>query len=337
MHLQRIADARSISNASLASIAKYDLAPTPENYAVWYEYHSGQNPTLQRMIGIIESNNRGIDEQILGDLYEDFFTSTKEEIALHGISSRVQTTLHEVLQVVESARSDARNYGDSLNSASARLGDEAGPLAELLDRLVSDAREMAMRAGRVEFRLHQSVQKVRSLEQALDDVRKEASVDGLTQIGNRRAFDARLRETAGEAMNSGEDLSLILGDLDHFKRLNDTLGHPAGDSALCIVAEVLQQSVRGQDFVARYGGEEFAVILPVTSLAAAMAVGNNIRRNVEKAQVLERITLVPAPPVTMSIGVACYDPGEPLQDWLSRADRALYRAKNEGRNRVECE
>lgn len=106
--------------------------------------------------------------------------------------------------------------------------------------------------------MQQSVQKVRSLEHALDDVRKEASTDALTRIANRRSFDARMRETVGTAMNSGEDLSLILADLDHFKIVNDTWGHPQGDGALCIVAEILQQSVRSQDLVARYGGEEFA-------------------------------------------------------------------------------
>lgn len=149
MHIERIVDARSIANASLASIAKYDLPPTPENYAVRYESHCGQNASLQRMIDIIESNSRGIDEQLIRDLYEDFFTSSKEEIALHGIAGRVQGTLREVLHVVEAARSDATRYGDSLNVAFIQLTDKAGPLAELPDSLASDRREMATRADRI--------------------------------------------------------------------------------------------------------------------------------------------------------------------------------------------
>jgi diguanylate cyclase len=338
MYLERLADAQAYANAAIASMARHGIAPNPQNFAIWYEYHTGQNADLRRMIDIIVSNRREFDERMLHELYEDYFTSTKEELALHGISVRVQDTLHEVLGLVDTAHTDATHYGAALDDVfSGQLLDDIGPLATLLQRLVTEAQEMARRSERLGHRLKQSVQTIRTLENTLDDVRREATTDGLTGIANRRAFDTILRETAAEAMNSGDELSMLIIDIDHFKKFNDTWGHQAGDDVLRIIAATLQQTIRGQDTAARYGGEEFAVILPATTLEAAVAVGNNIRRACEKRQLVTGDAQTPIDPITVSIGAACYDPGEALTNWVRRADTALYRAKEGGRNRVVCE
>lgn len=193
---------------------------------------------------------------------------------------------------------------------------------------------MAQPSERLGFRLKQSVQAIKTLEHTLDDVRREATTDGLTGIANRRAFDTILRETAAEAMNSGDDLSVLIVDIDHFKKFNDTWGHPTGDDVLRVIAATLQQTIRGQDTAARYGGEEFAVILPATPLPAAVAVGNNIRHACEKHELVTHDTEVSVGTITISIGAACYEPGEALANWIRRADGALYRAKEGGRNCV---
>jgi diguanylate cyclase len=337
VHLGRVEEAQSYASATLVSLARHEVSPTPHNFAIWYEYHAGQNPNLSATIDIIESNHRPFDEKVLSELYEGFFTSTKEELALHGISGQVQDTLHEVLNLVDNARADATRYGITLSDVSGQLITKAGPLATLLDRLVTDAREMARRSGRLGLHLRDSAQKIKTLEHALDDVRRDATTDALTGIANRRCFDATLRETAGDAMNSGDDLAILLADIDHFKKFNDTWGHQTGDNVLRMVALTLQQSVRGHDFVARYGGEEFAVILPATSLEAAVSVGNNIRRAVEKQQAFESHTQQLVGGITMSLGATCYEPGESLANWIRRADAALYSAKEKGRNCVVYE
>jgi len=118
--------------------------------------------------------------------------------------------------------------------------------------------------------------------------------------------------------------------------VNDTWGHPVGDAVLRHLAKTVQNAVRGEDCAARYGGEEFAVILPRSDGKAAVAVAENIR----KALAREPILLALDPPlksITVSIGVACYEPGDPLADWVAKADAALYRAKKGGRDRVELE
>jgi diguanylate cyclase len=193
---------------------------------------------------------------------------------------------------------------------------------------------MARRSEWLGNRLRQSVETIRTLEVTLEDVRREATTDGLTEIANRRAFDSSLRETAAAAMNSGDDLAILMIDIDHFENLNDTWGHQTGDEVLRLVAATLQKNIRGQDTAARYGGEEFLVILPATQLDGAVEVGNHIRRACERQQFTPRDAhqLVFMP--TLSIGTACYDPGEALSNWIRRADAALYRAKHGGRNCV---
>lgn len=108
-------------------MALHGVAPNPQNFAIWYEYHSGQNADLKRMIDIIVSNHREFDETMLHDLYQDFFTSTNEEQALHGVSVRVQDTLHEVLGLVDRARTDAARYGATLSDGSGQLPQNVRP------------------------------------------------------------------------------------------------------------------------------------------------------------------------------------------------------------------
>ena len=165
---------------------------------------------------------------------------------------------------------------------------------------------------------------------AVHDAERRAVVDPLTGLRNRRELE---RAMATYGPRSPEPASLVYVDLDHFKRLNDTLGHPAGDAALKHVARLLEAAVRDGDLVARIGGEEFAVWLPRTALREGIEVAERIRRSVaEKALTWSGSVY----PLTTSCGIASYP--EPIGDLLNlpaAADAALYRAKQAGRNRVE--
>ena len=156
--------------------------------------------------------------------------------------------------------------------------------------------------------------------------------DSMTRVANRRAFDERLEDAFEHARRYDRPLSLVLLDVDHFKSINDTHGHDAGDRVLRIVADVLADSSRHSDFVARVGGEEFAVILPETALFEAMQFGEKLRCNIAIAQTATG-------PITVSIGVANLPHSRvPTRaDLFHAADQALYRAKANGRNRVEME
>jgi len=159
---------------------------------------------------------------------------------------------------------------------------------------------------------------------------KQASLtDSLTGIGNKRAMNEALQKAQLVAHRHNETYSLILCDLDHFKTINDSCGHVTGDIVLKRVTEVLEFTVRSSDSVYRFGGEEFAVLLPHTDQCAAVDVAERIRSAIEAIKIdCGRHSVA----VTTSCGVALHRAGENSGQWLARADEALYRAKDQGRN-----
>lgn len=162
---------------------------------------------------------------------------------------------------------------------------------------------------------------------------ERAEVDGLTGLANRAAFNKRWAEKVAEVHRYKCALSLAMIDADHFKRINDTYGHPAGDQVLQTIAQLLQQECRTPDVVCRYGGEEFALIMPSTAPADAAAVAERIRTAISQV-VWPRH---PEHPVTVSIGLAgtpANGPSVPAEQWIDLADKNLYNAKHSGRNRV---
>jgi diguanylate cyclase len=333
MHLERLTETQVLSRAALESLRTHEIPETPDNYAIWYEYHSGHVPNLNRTIDVIVTNNLGFDEKTLIDLYATFFSSAREADAVRDTSLRVQETLRDLIGLADRAQSDSREFGTTLNTASSEFVANIESLNELIRHLVLETQEMAKRNEHIGDRLRDSAQTIETLERNLEGALRDATIDGLTGVANRKSFDTALRKMAGDAMNSGESLSLLLIDIDRFKNVNDDWGHQIGDAVLRHVAQKIFQSVRGQDHVARYGGEEFAVILPHTDTGDAVTAAQNISANLAREPIKLEVT-PPMVPVTISIGVSSYELGDPLAEWIGRTDSALYRAKNEGRNRV---
>jgi diguanylate cyclase (GGDEF)-like protein len=168
------------------------------------------------------------------------------------------------------------------------------------------------------------------LRKELATLEVQAMTDGLTGLWNRRAFNRRLSEEWCRLSRSQEPISLLMIDMDAFKRINDDFGHPAGDAVLAQAARIIQQAVRQNDVVARLGGEEFSVVLSDTGLDAALAVAEKVRVALQDASWPHRA-------VTASIGVASVVPSSKVNPnaLVARADRALYAAKQQGRNQVQ--
>jgi diguanylate cyclase len=173
------------------------------------------------------------------------------------------------------------------------------------------------------------------LKAALQEQRFRAYNDPLTQLPNRYAYNERLSQEYTRWRRYRSPLSLAVCDIDHFKKVNDEKGHIAGDKVLQHVAEVLQQGIRESDFIARYGGEEFVVLMPETNLTDATKAINKLRLRIAKESV--PINTHEKLNITLSFGVAEFEGSDTASDVFAKADRALYRAKEKGRNQVCCE
>jgi len=166
-----------------------------------------------------------------------------------------------------------------------------------------------------------------------EELERLANFDSLTGLYNRRAILRRLDEEIKHANRYREELSLSMVDIDHFKKVNDQYGHLTGDDVLEKLATLLRQNIRGPDSVGRYGGEEFIIILSKADLSAALVVAERIRKAIEMAEMKDSEGSVFG--ITVSLGLSSYRPGEDKYSLISRADDALYKAKENGRNRVE--
>jgi diguanylate cyclase (GGDEF)-like protein len=175
-----------------------------------------------------------------------------------------------------------------------------------------------------------------ALKQRGDQLRRLSTVDGLTGVSNRRAFDIALQREWARGERNGDPLALLICDIDQFKRYNDSLGHVAGDGCLRrVAAELARHARRSSDVVARYGGEEFAMLLPNCDWPDARAIGEGVLRDVSALGIAHPGSDA-APHVTLSIGAALRNASHQTpQDLIRAADEALYRAKNAGRNRLE--
>jgi diguanylate cyclase len=195
---------------------------------------------------------------------------------------------------------------------------------------------MEIRTRTLESELQKSSDQVSELRGRLADVAKETMTDPLTGIANRKAFDAAM-ETALLALAEGDNVSLLMCDIDHFKKFNDSWGHQTGDQVLRLVANCLSDNVKGRDTAARYGGEEFGVLLRGANLAAASHIAGQIRLGVQGHKLVKKSTGDVLGTITISIGVAQFRPGDSAESVIRRADACLYGAKQNGRNMVVTE
>ena len=213
-------------------------------------------------------------------------------------------------------------------------------LEGLLGTMDEHQQQRDLREQEVAARLKGLAERVANMEQEaqgyrehLEVQRQKALIDPLTGLPNRAAWSERLDLEVNAWHQHGNSLSLAMLDLDHFKRINDGYGHLAGDKVLKIIANVLRKRLRSTDFIARFGGEEFVLLMPNSSLTDAVAVGNELRAAIEACPFHfkgEPVT------ITVSMGVAQFQPGERSELALKRADEALYRAKAAGRNQVQA-
>ncbi|MBL8710654.1 MAG: GGDEF domain-containing protein [Rhodospirillaceae bacterium] len=325
---------------AIAEMAMRDISPTPGNFCVWYNYLAGATPELKKELEALLGQGGVISSSQMQALFDKYFGEKTGEEAIQETGDELQITLLDVIKQVTQAGLDAREFGKTLNQASGSLGaDRIDPAAMrgLVGELIAATKLIGQRNQALEAQLQASSSKISGLQSRLEEARRDALTDGLTGIGNRKSFDLALQLRTQQARIQNGDLALMLMDIDHFKNFNDQFGHRVGDQVLKIVGSKLKQAMKSIDTAARYGGEEFAMLMPQTRLKQALERADSLRVNLGSHYLKNRATGQSYGTVTISIGVARYRSDEPPENFVNRADQALYRAKKEGRNRVMAE
>jgi diguanylate cyclase len=329
----------AFAEIALGQIRALRQPATPRHFEIWYNYATGYNPSLNQMINELLARNGTLNEADVDQIHETYISANRFTDRIDRVGSQVMGEIEQVMAMIGAAAGTASNYTESLVDVTQKLGvatDEPAVRA-IVESLVQATKEMEKNNQALEERLSASKQEITVLQQNLDAVRNESLTDPLTSLSNRKYFDDTLAKAIVEARARGEALSLMMTDVDHFKKFNDSYGHLTGDQVLRLVAISVKQNVKGQDIAARYGGEEFAVVLPNTVLRSAITVADHIRRAVMTKELMKRSTGEHLGRVTISVGVAALQPHDSAQSLIERADNCLYAAKRSGRNRVISE
>jgi diguanylate cyclase len=320
-------------------IHKINLHPFPEIYAVFFEYFRGANKKLIAEVQKLLDSNQPISEKTIQELNSKYISNDFDKKVVEESSSRVQQIMSDVLKAIDSSADDSKSFSSDLEVFTNDIEkNQSGDLSKIVSKLVIKTKEFKNKSDVLNKKLEQSRAEVDNLKATLHDASAQMMVDALSGIANRKAFDEAISRTTIVAKSESRHLCLLMIDIDHFKSFNDTYGHLVGDQVIKIVATAMKDMIKGKDFVARYGGEEFAVLLPDTPLKGAQIVAESIRSNIASRELRRKDSHESYGQITVSIGIALFRPvHDDTDEFISRADKALYTSKKQGRNRVTTE
>jgi diguanylate cyclase len=337
-HKSLIKEAHGYLRLVVPLMSEYNIPVTPKNYSVWYKYVSGTDSELRKTIDSMLEKGEVFSEETNETLYWHF-CAEKDENQLRDLRDDLQQILMTILREVTELTGQTQKYGSFIAGSVKTLSENPslGEVRDIVKAIIDETKTLGSFGKTVQAKLAETTDVLEALKKDFEQVKTEALVDFLTGAPNRKAFDQALTECISEATSDKKNLALLLIDIDHFKRFNDEYGHLIGDYVLKFVVKKIKEMVKGRDFLSRFGGEEFAVILPQTPLVGAKTVAENIRSYFAQATLKEIATLRNLGKISVSIGAACYRSGESPETLITRCDRALYSAKNAGRNRVATE
>ncbi len=310
----------------------HDLEVLPATLTIAYECVTGGAPRLAQLI--LERTEKGLPIT-LGWIEEQRGESNNDKHgeALAVLMGRLESSLNDFSETTSGARSATSDYSTALQRHVDDL-ENVSRAGVVITELATLTRAMMARTMAIESELVSSEQRAQSLQTTLEETRRLADMDHLTGLPNRRAFDHILEREIREAKTAGEALSVAFVDIDHFKRVNDTHGHPAGDRVLKFVSETLNRISDARCFVARHGGEEFAVLWRNHSVELAWEKLDEAREEIAARRLVNRANDTPFGQITFSGGIADVFGYPDKSAALKAADEALYAAKQSGRNRI---
>lgn len=318
----------------LTTMRQMHVTALPRNYEIFYEALSGSNPRLS--LELIELGSYPTQER-LDQLGRKYFAQNHDQGIVEQAREIVAQELEDIARILRREQSHIEKYGQILDQTSSGLRNRELVSKELLEKIagaMSVATNSTIDHGKeIANTLSEKSAELESVKSKLEEYKRLADTDPLTHIWNRRAFDKEI----AAIYNGNKGIlfkALILADIDRFKEVNDRHGHPVGDKILKVIADILQSSARKGMFVARTGGEEFALIVDGASEQTTFEIADRLRLLIEQTPFCGGQPSVDYGPITLSMGICMASEAEGAEDLYSKADRALYRSKVDGRNRV---
>jgi len=323
---------------ALKNISKYKLPYNPISYLLWYEYATGRNEQLNQDIGTLIEKNEPITMAVIEGLFKNHIAD-RQVVMAERKAQKLQSILVEMTQHFSRSGSEIGAQGNVLETCAMELSQSPSleQITGITERIVLETKNIVESCRTIKSQLDSNVSEINTLSKEIEDVKQAAKTDMLTCLLNRRGFNRAMSQLLNDRTTTREPLSVILLDIDHFKRVNDTFGHLVGDNVLKVLSKLLKDSIKGKDVAARFGGEEFILALPQTIIEGAYTVAEQIRSNLQRMKWTIKDSGKSIGQLSVSLGVALYRDGESVEAVIKRADDALYHAKNTGRNRTVTE
>ena len=333
------AEALAIGHQTVDLMGFHKISPNAQNYEVWLSYRLGALSDLRKEIDERLARGEAFTDEANQQIHDRYFSNARLTAQMVATGERIAKELNGVISAINTAGENASDYGAELQAASQRLDMGVSPelLREMVSSITSATGKMVDQNKDLTQQLQKSSRDMDDMRRTLRQVRAEAMTDSLTGLANRKLFDETLRNRLREASIERSPLCLMICDIDHFKRFNDTWGHLTGDQIIRFVSSTLQRFAPPGGLAARYGGEEFALVLPRMPLSAARELAERIRVTIESKTLVRKSTGEDLGRITVSSGVALARLDETPTSVIERADSLLYVSKRSGRNRVTGE
>lgn len=334
-HSDDVSRAVDLLKKTLPEMNKRNIATTPNNYAIWYEFVVGDNPELSKAIQELDAKKTSYTTETLQSLYEKYI-SDAHEAAVNKLSNSVKEIIHNFLNKVNKEGHELTDYAQTLSSFSEKMegASDISDIKSLISHLLDETKKRESATQSMQTSLESMALEMKKLRAEVSKLNSEATTDSLTKVNNRRAFDMEIENFISSSKAEKKPLCLLLIDLDDFKRFNEQFGHTIGDKVLRFVATLLKNNIKGCDSVARFAGEQFAILLPETACEGAYIVAENIRERLSKQTLSDSAEKIELGTVTASIGVAVYKYGESAEQLIRKADKFMHEAKRSGKNKV---